>query len=120
MVGGGMRQIGIVAAAGLYALRNNIDRLDDDHTNAKRLADGLSALDGIAVDLDTVESNMVFIKPAKGTGDALRRHLAASNIVTGSYDEQGDASLRLVTHLDIDSDDIDKVVEAFAAFADHR
>lgn len=60
-LGGGMRQAGIVAAAGLYALRNNVDRLSDDHHRARKLAEAIDELPGLSVDLQTVESNMVYI-----------------------------------------------------------
>jgi threonine aldolase len=60
-LGGGMRQAGIIAAAGLYALRNNVDRLADDHRLARKLAERLNELPGLSVDLESVESNMVYI-----------------------------------------------------------
>ncbi len=108
MLGGGMRQVGIVAAAGLYALEHNVERLAQDHANAERLARGLGAL-GLAV--EPVQTNMVFVSiPAAQVG-AFRQHL----------ERQGIAALvgprtRLVTHLDVDAAAMDRTVEAFAAF----
>ena len=59
VLGGGMRQAGIIAAPGIVALEKMIDRLEEDHRNAKRLAEGLSKVDGVRVDLDRVDTNMV-------------------------------------------------------------
>jgi threonine aldolase len=103
MLGGGMRQAGFLAAAGIYALEHHIDRLADDHALAARLATGLSAIEGLGVKHET---NMVFIDPDDMTG--LRAHLATSNIVV--------AGSRLVVHLDITSNDVDTIIAAVAAF----
>jgi threonine aldolase len=108
MLGGTMRQVGILAAAGLYALEHNVDRLAEDHANAERLAKGLAAL-GIKV--DAPQTNMVFAAIPKDSAAALKQHLDASGIVT-----LGGARMRLVTHLDVDAQDIDRAVKAFAAF----
>ncbi|MEZ5230493.1 MAG: low-specificity L-threonine aldolase [Acidimicrobiales bacterium] len=61
MVGGGLRQAGVIGGAGLYALQHNVERMADDHRRARRLAEGLAAIDGIRVDLDAVQTNMVFV-----------------------------------------------------------
>ncbi|MCF8125090.1 MAG: low-specificity L-threonine aldolase [Desulfotignum sp.] len=110
MVGGGMRQAGILAAAGLYALSCNIDRLADDHDNAARLAEGLSGIGAIRIDKKNVQTNMVH---ADIDGDlaGLVRHLAGRGIRIS----QG-SPVRLVTHLDIDAKDIDKAVAGFRSF----
>ena len=107
LVGGGMRQIGIVAAAGIHALDHNIDRLVDDHTNALRLAERLAQVKAIHVEPDLVETNMVFITLPDGAADGLRAHLAARGILLGG----GAKQIRLVTHLDITRDDIDLLSE---------
>lgn len=112
MVGGGMRQAGILAAAGLYALENQVDRLAEDHARARRLAEELGTLAGLEVALSEVQSNMVFIDGPAATRQALVEHLAAHGILVGGYDR-----LRMVTHLDIEDDDIARVAEALASFS---
>lgn len=109
MTGGGMRQAGILAAAGLYALAHHVERLADDHANAARLAAGLSAIEGLEV--APVQTNMVFVKvpPAKVAG--LQAHLKSAGILVIVS-----PSTRLVTHLDVDSAGIDRVVDAFKNF----
>lgn len=110
MVGGGMRQAGILAAAGLYALSHNIDRLADDHANAARLAKGLSGIDAIQIDTPAVQTNMVHTCIDADMTD-LTQHLAGLGIRISPGN-----SVRLVTHLDIDDQDIDRVVEGFRSF----
>ncbi|PLX89292.1 MAG: low-specificity L-threonine aldolase [Desulfuromonas sp.] len=109
VVGGGMRQAGVLAAAGILALTEQVERLAEDHHNARRLAEGLSGLDGIEIDPGAVQTNMVFVRAAKSRLVTLQSFLAERGILVGGY---GD--LRLVTHLDVDSRDIDRVVDAFA------
>ena len=109
MLGGAMRQAGVLAAAGLYALEHNVERLADDHANAARLAQGLSAL-GLPVEQ---HSNMVFVKlPAARVGTLVEAlHMQNILVLPG-------ARMRLVTHLDVDAAGIDRAVEGFAsAFA---
>jgi threonine aldolase len=108
MLGGTMRQVGILAAAGLYALEHNVERLAEDHANAERLAKGLARL-GLAV--DPVQTNMVFVAVPKESAAALKAHLDTAGIKT-----LGGAKLRLVTHLDVAAQDIDRALAAFAAF----
>ena len=111
MLGGGMRQAGIVAAAGLYALEHHIDRLADDHANASRLADGLAAIDGVKI--DSCATNMVFIRvddEGRCDGLDLRTGLADRGILTRWSGSQA----RLVTHLDVTADDIETAIDAFA------
>jgi threonine aldolase len=108
MLGGTMRQVGILAAAGLYALEHNVDRLAEDHANAERLAEGLAAL-GLPV--DPVQTNMVFVQLPKDQAAALKSHLDSRGIVT-----LGGVKMRLVTHLDVDAAGIDRAVAAFASF----
>jgi len=110
MLGGGMRQAGILAAAGLYALDHHIDRLAEDHANAKRLAEGLAACKGLEV--DAPETNMVFIAPAEEDLEPLRAHLATRGIIIAAQRPK----TRLVTHLDVTPGDVDRVIEAFGAF----
>ncbi len=105
MLGGTMRQVGVLAAAGLFALEHNVERLAEDHANAERLAKGLAAL-GLKV--DPVQTNMVFAAiPADSVG-ALRKHLEASGVLA-----LVSPRLRLVTHLDVDAAAIDRAIAVF-------
>jgi threonine aldolase len=108
MLGGTMRQVGVLAAAGLYALEHNVDRLAEDHANAQRLGRGLEAL---GLEVDPVQSNMVFVRIPDEKVPALAKHLEAQGIKA-----LVSPHLRLVTHLDVDAADIDRLVSAFAGF----
>lgn len=107
MLGGGMRQVGILGAAALHALDHHVDRLDEDHRLATRLAQGLQGLAGVSVEMP--QTNLVFVdlEPSKAHG-AVQRLREAGILCTGLY------RLRLVTHLDVNQDDIDQAIEAFA------
>ena len=111
MVGGGMRQAGILAAAGLYALENNLPRLAHNHALARILAEGLAPLPGLHIDLATVQSNMVFVTVANEGEEALKGYLREQGILVGGY-----GTLRFVTHLDLRAEDIICVVEACQRF----
>jgi threonine aldolase len=108
MLGGTMRQVGILGAAGIYALDHNVERLAEDHANAERLAKGLAAL-GLKV--DPVQTNMVFVALPRESVAGLKQHLEASGVKA-----LVSPRLRLVTHLDVDSAAIDRAVSVFAAF----
>ena len=110
MLGGGLRQAGIVAAAGLYALEHHVERLAEDHANATRLADGLAAIDGVKI--DSCATNMVFIRIDESCGDSsdLRDGLADRGINT----RWNGSRARLVTHLDVTADDIETAIDAFS------
>ena len=108
MLGGTMRQVGILAAAGLYALENNVDRLAEDHANAERLAKGLATM---GVKVDPVQTNMVFATVPKESAAALKKHLDDNGIVT-----LGGVKMRLVTHLDVDAAGIDRALAVFGDF----
>lgn len=114
MAGGGMRQAGILAAAGSYALAHHLARLADDHALATRLAVGLQGLPGVLV--EPPQTNMVFIDltgEAKDRAAELLTFLTQNGVLaTGLY------RLRLVTHLDVDSAGIDHAVTTFRAFFD--
>ena len=105
LVGGGMRQVGILAAAGLYALDHHIERLAVDHANALRLADQLNCIDKVEVKKDLVETNMVFMKLPDGSAEPLRKYLSKRGILLGD----GERTIRLVTHLDVDVDAVDQL-----------
>ncbi|MGE3270835.1 MAG: low-specificity L-threonine aldolase [Chloroflexota bacterium] len=115
LIGGAMRQVGVIAAGGLYALNNNIERLADDHANAKRLAAGLSRLPGIAIDRDEVTTNMFFIHlsaPAPSASE-LSARLRERGVLCGAA-KDGSPIIRLVTHYGIEQEDIDRAIDAFA------
>lgn len=111
MAGGGMRQAGILAAAGLYALQNQVERLVEDHDKARLLAEGLSDIDGLEIDLSSVETNMVFIDLAPGLQERLVTYLKTRGILAGGY-----GALRMVTHHDVDHSDIPIVIGVIRAF----
>jgi threonine aldolase len=109
ILGGAMRQAGVLAAAGLYALEHNVDRLALDHANAERLAAGLGRIDGLRV--EPPQTNMVFVHVPPARAGALAAHLEAAGVrvLPG-------ARLRLVTHLDVDANGVDRAIAAFGAF----
>ena len=109
MLGGGMRQSGILAAAGIHALQHHVDRLAEDHANARLLADGLADIEGIEV--PPVQTNMVFATVAEHKVAGLAEHLRSQDILILAPKAGG---LRLVTHLDLDADAIQTAVTAFA------
>ena len=111
MLGGGMRQAGVLAAAGIIALEQHIDRLAEDHANAQRLADGLAGIDELQVDPSAVQTNMVFVTLRNGDATGFSRALRQQNIVIPDT-----SPMRLVTHLDISSDDVTRVVGAARQF----
>ena len=104
MLGGGMRQSGILAAGGLYAIENNIDRLADDHNNAARLAEGLAAVPGITVNGNN--TNMVFLD-IEDTSGALTDALEKEDILFPGTGGQ----TRLVTHIDISAQDVETTID---------
>ena len=106
MVGGGMRQAGILAAAGLVALDTMVDRLADDHANARRLAQGLANIDGLTVDPDTIQTNIVIfdVDPSVGMASGLINALKEEDVLVSS---PGPHSIRMVTHREVDSADIE-------------
>jgi threonine aldolase len=109
MLGGAMRQAGIVAAGALWALEHNVERLADDHANARRLGEGLAAIDGVSLDPATVETNIVLFEVDDGA--ALVAALAAEGIEMAGFGRQ----VRAVTHLDVDAAGVDRAVAAVAA-----
>jgi threonine aldolase len=110
LFGGAMRQAGIVAAAGVYALEHNIERLADDHARARRLAEGLHDA-GVPVDLDQVETNFVQVDvaPLGLSAEETLERLAQQGV--GLSMTVHPTRLRAVTHLDIDDDDIERAAE---------
>ena len=112
ILGGGMRQAGIIAAGALYALEHNIGRLQEDHENARLLADGILECRGMTLDRSTVETNMV-VAHLTGSGadaDALVSALSERGVLISAVSRR---SIRAVTHLDVSRDDILTALEAF-------
>lgn len=103
MAGGGMRQAGVLAAAALHALDHHVERLAEDHANARLLAEGLQDLPGVSMAMP--QSNMVFVDLAAGqSSDTVARLRERGVLVTGLY------KLRLVTHLDVHREDIERAI----------
>lgn len=111
VLGGGMRQVGILAAACLYALENNVDRLAEDHENAEALARGLAQIPEMEV--VSQATNMVFARAPEARAQDLSQYLADRGILA---DMRKTPSARLVTHLDVSVADIEKVIGAIRSF----
>jgi threonine aldolase len=118
MLGGGMRQAGIIAAAGIVALETMVDRLAEDHANARALAEGLAKLPGLTIDLASVQTNIVIFQVKRGNQAASAA--ATAELVAGCGARKvkihaiGPDSIRCVTHKDIDAEDIGRTLDAFA------
>jgi len=112
VAGGGMRQAGILAAAGIISITEMVERLGDDHTNAQTLAQGLAAIDGIAIDPDSVETNLVFFELTREdmTAAQLVHGLAAQGVKLSA---SGGRRLRAVFNYHIDTDDVTHILDAF-------
>jgi threonine aldolase len=111
VLGGGMRQAGVMAAAGLYALEHHVDRLAEDHDNARYLAGRLADIPGVRTDPAMVQTNMVFMTIPLAAGPQLKAWLAER----GMQISLGPV-IRMVTHLDVDRDDMSAFADAVAAF----
>jgi threonine aldolase len=109
MLGGGMRQAGVLAAAGLYAFDHHIERLAQDHDNAQRLAAALSKVDALKV--DAAQTNMVFVDVPPAHVEALGAWLQEHRVLALIRPRT-----RLVTHLDVNREQVDAAVDAFAAY----
>ena len=109
MAGGGMRQAGLLAACALHALDHHVDRLADDHAHARRLAEGLSGIEGLTV--KSAETNIVFVDVADSRGPALLYFLKAHGVLA-----TGLIGLRFVTHLDVDAAGIDHAIATVRRF----
>jgi threonine aldolase len=112
MFGGGMRQAGILAAAGLYALEHNIERQAEDHARALRLAEAVDAMDGFSVNLEAVQTNMCYISLT--TGQSAEDVLGALAERGVDLLEVGPNTLRAVCHLHVEDDDIEQAITAFS------
>jgi threonine aldolase len=110
-LGGGMRQAGILAAAGIHALDHHIERMADDHARAKKLASALSKIERIKTTHQDNQTNMVFIDVAPEDAEKLQAHMAQNGIIMA-----GGTQIRLVTHLDIDDEALERVISAFQSY----
>ncbi|BDD89340.1 low-specificity L-threonine aldolase [Desulfofustis limnaeus] len=111
MLGGGMRQAGILAAAGIHALQHHRERLAEDHERARMLADGLQAVARCSVEYETMQTNMVFLTVPPEMVVPLRAFMAEHQVLIS-----GGPRIRLVTHLDIDAAAVERVVTLFQQF----
>ena len=109
ILGGGMRQVGILAACGMYALKNNVARLQEDHDNARRLTQGLSKCKGLQVDVDDAQTNMTFFDCPEEYREGLQKFLLEKNILVSSLSSVS----RMVCHLNISEADIDFTIKVF-------
>lgn len=108
VAGGGMRQAGILAAAGLYALNHHVQRLADDHANAYLLARGLQDIPQLTVRYEDSQTNMVFVTVPESEAGPLAERLRSESIIISPG-----TTIRLVTHLDISTEDIESVIDVF-------
>lgn len=115
VLGGGMRQAGVMAAAGIYALQHHVDRLAEDHDNARLLAERLAAIPAVKVDPALVQTNMVFLSVPDESGSDLKAWLAER----GMQISLGPV-IRLVTHLDVSRDDMAAFADAVGQFFRER
>ena len=118
MFGGTMRQTGILAGAAEYALDHHIERLEDDHANANRLAVAINQIDGLTCDVEATDTNLVFfdIDRSLGDGQALCRTLWENGILAEALDPQ---RIRFVTHLGVTSSEIDRAIKVTSDICQH-
>jgi threonine aldolase len=113
MLGGGMRQAGVLAAAGLVALETMVDRLADDHLNAQRLAEGLASISGFSIDPSTIETNIVYVELDDGDGPAFASRLRNLGVLANGRFNW----VRFVTHYGINSEDVDEALSIVETLA---
>ena len=111
MFGGGMRQAGTIASAGIYALENNIERLSEDHRRAKIFAEAVAEMPKFSINVENVQSNIVFIGVGKGNTESIIEQLSTHGVDILSTD---DSTIRAVFHLHITDEDLERAIEAFA------
>ncbi len=109
-LGGGMRQAGILAAAAQFALDNNVVKLKDDHRRAHQLAEAISKIHAFHVDMPSVQTNIVIFDTIVESSDVVVQKLAAQGVLSIPF---GPRRVRLVTHLDLDDDDISRAITIF-------
>jgi threonine aldolase len=118
VLGGGMRQVGYLAAAGIYALENNINRLEEDHYHARLLAEGLEKIEELTVDSESLQTNILFIKVSKDYPQ-LQTYLSQKGIILPPQANKMN-KIRLVTHLDIVKEDIGTVINTIKNYYRNR
>jgi threonine aldolase len=111
MFGGGMRQAGVIASAGIYALENNIERLGEDHKRARTFAEALETMPVFSTNLDTVQSNIVFIGVEKGSAKSMVNEISKHGVEILDID---DSTIRAVFHLHITDAAVAKAIDAFS------
>lgn len=113
MLGGGMRQVGVLAAAGIISLEKMTKRIADDHARARKLADGLRQVNGVAVDAGSPHTNMVYLNLVNGVRDSayeIREKMTGFGIL---LDSENARRFRLVTHYEIDDEAVERTIHAF-------
>jgi len=113
MLGGAMRQAGVLAAAGLYALDHHVERLPEDHANARAIGERLAAVDGVRVDLDALETNIVVFRLGEGLPDAATVVARAKErgVLVMAFAAR---TVRAVTHLDVSAEDCTAAADVLA------
>jgi len=111
LLGGAMRQAGILAAAGLYALEHHVARLAEDHAHARLLAEAFAEVDGLSLEFGEVETNLVWVAvdPELGTAEDVAAHLRSHGVLVAALGEQ---TIRACTHLDVDRRGVERAIEA--------
>ena len=119
VLGGGMRQAGILAAGALYALDHHIDRLADDHANARRLAEGIRSIGRLGLVSDRVDTNLLFFRvdPSWGAASDFSSRLRQRGLRMNAFDRH---TLRAVTHLNVNTDDVDHAIDILRQVAAER
>ena len=111
MFGGGMRQSGILAAAGIYALENNIQRMEDDHRRARTIAQAIDEMDHVSVDIDAVQTNMVYFSSDNHSANEVSQIMSKAGI---DMFDISPTHCRIVTHLHITDEDVKNVIEVLS------
>ena len=114
MLGGGMRQVGVIAAAAIVSLETMVPRLAEDHQNAKQLAKGLADIPGIAIDPERIETNIVIFEWQGGPHADFMTKLAEAGLLASS---SGAPKVRMVTHYGINGEDIEEALDAIRTAA---
>lgn len=115
LLGGAMRQAGVIAAAAVVSLETMVDRLAEDHARAKRLAEGIAAIPGLVIDPETVQSNIIVFRPETPIDqDALRNEMKRHGILTSDFGARG---VRMVTHYENTDEDIERTLEVLSDVA---
>jgi len=112
MLGGGMRQVGVLCAAARVAIESGVDRLREDHVNARRLADGIASFWPEAADPASIETNIVYVDTGDRDANDVARTLAGRDVRVGPM---GANRIRCVTHKDVNEDGVERAIEAFRA-----